>query len=152
MLISESKIDGSFPTAQFLIPGFSTPYRKDRNGNGGGILLYVRNDIPSKLLKNIHPPEIKFGNMFIEITQHKKKWLIGGSYNPIKSKIHEHTKYLSKCLDYFLSSYENIIILGYLNCEPFEPAISEFCDSYNLKHLIKVPTCYKNPDNPSVSI
>ena len=24
-----------------------------------------------------------------------------------------------------------------------------FCQSYNLKSLIKVPTCYKNPDSPS---
>ena len=30
MLISESKIDCSFPTGQFIIPGFSPPYRKDR--------------------------------------------------------------------------------------------------------------------------
>ena len=24
-----------------------------------------------------------------------------------------------------------------------------FCQSYNLKSLIKVPTCYRNPDSPS---
>ena len=24
-----------------------------------------------------------------------------------------------------------------------------FCDNYNLKSLIKQPTCYKNPDNPT---
>ena len=40
LLISETKIDSSFPTAQFEI-GYTT-YRLDRNSNGGGILLYVR--------------------------------------------------------------------------------------------------------------
>ena len=79
----------------------------------------------------------------------KKKWLIGGSYNPSKSTTLDHTNYLSKCLDYFSTSYDNIIILGDFNCEPSEPVISDFCDIYNLKNLIKVPTCFKNPTNPS---
>ena len=49
VLISETKIDSSFPTAQFKIEGYTT-YRLDRNSNEGGILLYVREDIPSTLL------------------------------------------------------------------------------------------------------
>ena len=50
LLISEIKIDESFPSAQFLLDGFSRPYRLDRCANGGGILLYVRDDISSCLL------------------------------------------------------------------------------------------------------
>ena len=49
-MISETKLDESFPIGQFLIDGCSVPFRLDRNKNGGGILLYVREDIPSKLL------------------------------------------------------------------------------------------------------
>ena len=33
-----------------MIEGFTTPYRLDRNGSGGGILVYIREDIPSKLI------------------------------------------------------------------------------------------------------
>ena len=150
LLITESKIDDSFPTNQFLIPGFSIPFRKDRNGNGGGILLYARNDIPSKMISNNNPPfENNYENIFIEINLYKKRWLIGCSYNPTKAMIYDHTNYLSKCLDHFSSSYENIIILGDLNSEICEPAMSEFCDIYNLKSLIRVPTCFKNPENPT---
>ena len=54
LLISETKIDSTFPDGQFLITGFSTPFRKDRNANGGGLLLYVTNDIPTKLLKTFN--------------------------------------------------------------------------------------------------
>ena len=50
-MISETKTDNSFPSANFLIDGFSQPYRIDRNSSGGGIMLYVREDIPSNLLK-----------------------------------------------------------------------------------------------------
>ena len=49
-MISETKLDSSFPEGQFLIPGYSSPYRLDRNCRWGGIMLYVREDIPSKLL------------------------------------------------------------------------------------------------------
>ena len=48
LLISETEIDSSFPTALFKI-GYTT-YRLDRNSNGGSILLYVREDISSTLL------------------------------------------------------------------------------------------------------
>ena len=41
----------SFPTAQFQINGFSSPYRLDRNARGRGFLLYLIEDIPSKLFK-----------------------------------------------------------------------------------------------------
>ena len=50
LMTSETKLDESFPIGQFLIDGYSVPFRLDRNENGGGILLYVRDDIPSKLL------------------------------------------------------------------------------------------------------
>ena len=35
LVINETKIDESFPTAQFKIDGFSTPFRLDRNKHGG---------------------------------------------------------------------------------------------------------------------
>ena len=99
LLISESKIDDSFPKSQFSIPGFSIPYRKDRDCAGGGILLYIRQDIPSKLLNNFHSTfDTKYENMFVEINLHKRKWLIGGSYNPTKSMIRHHTNYLCKSM------------------------------------------------------
>ena len=86
LLITESKLNNSFPSAQFQINGFSSPYRFDRNPHGGGILLYVKKDIPLKLLNGI---EFKgdLEAMFVEINFKKKKWLLSCSYNPQKSKI-----------------------------------------------------------------
>ena len=34
--LTESKLDSSFPTNQFLIEGYSKPFRFDRNRNGRG--------------------------------------------------------------------------------------------------------------------
>ena len=35
-MISETKINESFPNGNFIIEGFSTPYRLDRDSKGGG--------------------------------------------------------------------------------------------------------------------
>ena len=44
------KIDTSFPSGQFIIPSFAPPYRFDRNSNGRGLLLCLREDIASKII------------------------------------------------------------------------------------------------------
>ena len=41
LMTSESKLDGTFPSSQFQIYGFRTPYRLDRNHGGGEILLFL---------------------------------------------------------------------------------------------------------------
>ena len=51
ILLSETKLDDSFPSAQFMLKNYGIPYRLDRNSNGGGLLLYVPEDIPYKFLK-----------------------------------------------------------------------------------------------------
>ena len=50
LMISETKTDDNFPVCYFLIEGFCTPYRLDRNSKVECISLYVRNDIPSNLV------------------------------------------------------------------------------------------------------
>ena len=49
-MISETKVDDSFPNGQFFLDGFGTPFRLDQNRNGGGIMLFIRNDIPAKVV------------------------------------------------------------------------------------------------------
>ena len=51
LMISETKLDGTFPHALYHLKDFSNPYRLDRNPLGGGILVYVRDNIPSSLVK-----------------------------------------------------------------------------------------------------
>ena len=50
LTIQETKLDSSFPSEQLMLTGYSAPYRLDRNRAGGGVMTYVREDIPSKLL------------------------------------------------------------------------------------------------------
>ena len=52
-LVSESKLDHTFPSKQFRINGYKI-FRLDRNRFGGGITLYINTDIPYKPLKNMN--------------------------------------------------------------------------------------------------
>ena len=47
LVIYETKLDETFPSSQFHMNGFSLPYRLDRNCHGGGVMIFVRKDIPS---------------------------------------------------------------------------------------------------------
>ena len=131
LLISETKIDSSFPTTQFLINGFTT-YRRDRNRNGGGMLLYIRKDIPSN---SLHTDDTIEG-FHIKISIRKKKWFLGCSYNSHKRFISSHLKELGKNL-HFNSKYNNLILLGDLNAEPTNEALNDFCQVYDCSNIIK---------------
>ena len=146
LMIPETKIDDSFLARQFYIEGYSPPYRLDRNCDGGGIMIYVREDIPSKEIESNSSIEC----IITELNLGKKKWLLCGSYNPHKNLIYQHLNVLCKSLDTLLTKYDNVFLMGDFNADKNQENLVDFCQLYNLKHLIKVPTCYKNPDNPSV--
>ena len=99
LLLTETKIDASFPNTQFRIDGFSAPFRLDRNRFGGGVLIYVREDIPCKqLTKHILPDDIE--GIFVEINLRKTKWLLFGGYHPPRQQA-----------EYFLNMLIMLLIL-----------------------------------------
>ena len=71
------------------------------------------------------------------------------SYNPSRSNIDFHLEHLNRNLALYSSCYANFMIIGDPNVEANNSAMSIFCDTYNLKNLIKEPTCYKSPNKPS---
>ena len=72
LVITETKLGNTFPVSQFHIDGLSIPYRLDRNRNGGGVIVYVREDISSKLLsKHFFKDDIE--GLFAEINFKKSK-------------------------------------------------------------------------------
>ena len=70
LIISETKLDDSFPDGQFLIEGCHVPFRFDRNKYGEGIILYVRQEAPPKVLYHDFPFAVIF---FVEINLRKRK-------------------------------------------------------------------------------
>ena len=145
MLVSETKIDDSFPQGQFVIDGFSAPYRLDSNCLDGGLMLFVRDDIPSNLLKIEEKPVEYF---YVELNLRNSKWLVNCSYNPYKNSIGNRLDRISESLDLLSSDYEKMIFLGDFNVTDDEHHMKSFWKNYGLKNLIRQSTCYKNPRNP----
>ena len=134
LVISETKLDESFPVGQFKIPGFAIPFRRGRNEFGGGIMVFVREDITAKQIFN---ETLNIEGLFIELIFRKKKWLLSCSYNPNKKLISDHLEILRRNLDLYSAKYENMILIGDFNVEINQPNMKSFFDSYTLTSLIK---------------
>ena len=110
LLLSETKIDSSFHTAQFHVDGY-TIHRRDRDENDG-LLLYVREDVSSALLKT----DSKIEAFYLELIIRKKKWLLCCSYNPNKTFITKHLAEIGRNRDLFSSKYDwEILILNHVS-------------------------------------
>ena len=68
-MISETKLDSSFSKGQFKLHGYSESYIFYWHGNSGGILLFIREDIPSKLKES----QLRREGFFTELNLRRKK-------------------------------------------------------------------------------
>ena len=140
-MISEKKIDNSFPKGQFLIKIFCEPFRIDRNIHGGGILFYVGEDITVKLL-SVEPLPTEC--IFFKINLRKRKWLVCCSCNPHKDNISNHLQLIRKKLCLYSSNYEYMILVGEFNSEKNYKCMIYFCESHNLSNLVRVNLLQKS--------
>ena len=129
LLITESKVDSKFPVNQFYLNDYNVPYRNDRNTNGNGILVYVCDDIRSRIIECENLPNSSEG-FVIELLFNFKKWLLICSFKPHRNSIKEHMQVLSCCLNQNIQKYENIILTRDHNAEFTETSMQEFCESY----------------------
>ena len=144
--IAETKLDSTYPTQQFKIPGFRDPYRLDGpkvKDPSGGLLVYVRNGIASKLLNNF-----KLANHMqilpIEINLKKSKWLLLPIYRPPSMDKNAFNENLGDLIEFYSKTYENYLILGDFNLETSDSSMISLMDSHDLFSLIREPTCFKS--------
>ena len=145
LVITETKTDATFPLIQFAIQGYSKPYRFDRNRNGGGVFIYVREDISSRELKIHNTPE-DIESIFIEINLIKTRWLFCGCYHSPSQSGYYFFENIGKALDL---KHDKFMLVGDFNAEESEPCLSQFLYECNVKNIVKENTCFKNALNPS---
>ena len=75
LVLCETKLYASFTERQFFLTGFKKLYRLDRNTHGGGIMVYVRDDLPSVELKK-HTFSKEMEVIFVEINLRKNNFLL----------------------------------------------------------------------------
>ena len=70
-VVTETKIDEAYPTSQLKFEGFGSPFRLDRNKHGGGVMVYIREYLPCKLI----PLHKKPKDILFELTLRNKNGL-----------------------------------------------------------------------------
>ena len=117
LVITETKIDSTFQLNQFAVQGYSKRYRFDRNTNGGGVYIYVRED------------------MFC------------GCYHPPSQSDLYFFENIGKPLDKYSKHYDKFMLAGDFNAEESERCLSQFLYEYNTKNIVKENTFFKNALN-----
>jgi hypothetical protein len=144
LAINETKIDSSILNAEIHIDNY-TIVRFDRNRFGGGVALYIKNNIPYTERKDLVPDYLEM--TCVEITrQHSKPLLIATWYRPPNSELDIFTNFelfLFKC------DMENkeLFLVGDLNCDVNKLApdsqthkLQNLCSLYQLTQVINEPT------------
>ena len=116
LVLSETKIDNSFPSARFSIPDYEIQARRDRHKNGGGLVEFVKKGLIFKQLKNFETSTTEC--ICSEIIICKRKWLFFSIYRTRSNEnlevfVEELTNSFSKTSE----SHEHFIIMGDFNID-----------------------------------
>ena len=123
-------------------------FPKYKNKNGGGLILYVNEGIPGKLINSY---DFKEGSEIIvfEFSISNKKLLLLGNYKSHSQNELFFMNEIKLSLSISSSSYENFLLLGDFNLFTENPNFKNLLDSFNLESPIKITTCYKSLSSPT---
>ena len=139
-IAAETKINESFPTAQFAIDGFHKPLRLDATDKSGGLLVYVRSYLPLRQLTK-HEISSDMQALVFEINLRKEKWFFLSIYKPPSQSCQYFLDSLHDIIDFYSGVYDNHIMLGDFNMDPSHTPLSAIMEHYNYNNLIKNSTC-----------
>ena len=114
----------------------------DVSSRRGGLLVYIKSSLPSKLLTKFK----LLNNIQIipfELNRRKDKWLFVSIYKPPLQNNQCFFSILSDLLDFYSNEYDNKVVLGNFNLEPSNSSMVSLMDSQNFVSLIKNKTCFK---------
>jgi len=150
LCLSETKIDDSFPNAQFDVKGF-TMHRMDRNEHGGGLLCYVNSNVPHRCRKDIAYNKDGIESIVVEVKfEHEKQMFIFMYKQPSVSK-HCLVHALDLMYNKSICECKSVYVVGDLNVNLLKEG-HDLADSLQLlgiKNVVKGPTCSKNVLSPS---
>ena len=147
LMLQEAKLDDFFPNAQFNIHGYVI-HRIDHKSNSGGIIAYVRSDIPQKKVDLYVIASLNKGIIelqALEITVNDEKWLVINMYKDPKTPDAIFINHLDKLLSTYCSQYTNVAIYGDINVNMLKNnSISDVIDVHGMKNIVIKPTCFKS--------
>ena len=148
IFLTETKIDSSYPSAQFQLEGYHN-YRKDRAKGGGGVMAYVSSKIISRQMKL--PKQYKLIEVLpIKTMINNNDVLFVGIYRPPKATGSNYYLKLeaelnSLCM-WATMECATVILTGDLNLDRLRPESTEgkllinLEEVYGLECLVTEPT------------
>lgn len=145
LAINETRLDGSVPNESVHIPNYQI-VRNDRNRNGGGVCIYIRNSVnfvdKSRLILN----EIEA--LCIEINKPQSKpFVVMSCYRPPNADAKQFFENLQLIVNRLDSGNTELFILGDLNCNMLpshnnspKNELNSLCELHQLDQLISTPT------------
>ena len=138
-------MDGSFPNSQFSVNDFDI-LRKDTTAASGGLMVYIRWDIPHRRLTAAEYNKYGIETICIEVLLGNTKTVFACTciykHPLVKNNIFKSA--FSFISDQLFRNCTDTIFIGDMNCDPNKNnVIKDICDTYNLCNLIKDPTCHK---------
>ena len=157
LVLAETKVDNSFPNAQFLIENYHLPTRRDNNKYRGGIIEYIRKGLIRRGLPKF---ELKsFESICSELTVNKNKWAILSVYRtPKYSNLRIFFDELHISLGKLSTKYDNIVVMGDINIDGDKGAmlgnnlLSILMDTFAFSNLIKDKTCITWNSQSSIDV
>ena len=145
--VLETKIDESFPDAQFHPQDYAIT-REDVSEKSGGIMTFIRSDIPFNRKYEIEINNEAFHSLCVQISVNKEKWLIASIYRPPSTDPNVFLDNLNTLIDRMLSITDMIIIMGDTNIDILKndsrcSALKDLLNGCNLQTIVKEPTCFK---------
>ena len=149
LVISETKLDETYPGSQFAIPGFRI-CRSDRNIYGGGVMVFVRSDMCFTVIKElgdnngIDASNFRTDHIILKV-KIAKSWLtVMAIYRP-PSIPSSQWKFELRMLFEVVTTFSNdIMCVGDFNSNMLDPKggghLEDLLEVYGLRNLIKLPT------------
>ena len=109
-LFSETKLDETFPHQKFKIHGYKM-YRRYRNKHDSGVLCYVNENIPCKIV-NVEGVPDDCEIILIEFSIKTRKCLCIGLYKPPSQNDSYFLDNLSLILNKLACHFDNFLLMG----------------------------------------
>ena len=149
---AETKLDATFNQNCFSVPDYKS-FRQDRNSSGGGLMVYVRSNLPVR-----HRPDLELESpaetIVLDVCINNRKWAVVGAYRPPWVDNKRFSDIVTKGTDKIATQFDNILILGDLNYDCMDKSkgstLFDLCDIFDFRNLIKSPTCFTKNFTPSL--
>ena len=156
LAVSETWLSSLDSDGEIILPGFQAPFRKDRNTKGGGVCIFLSNQLSGKRRGDLEDPELELLWVEIKLSGYHRSLLVGCCYRPPQSG-----KLFFEKLEATLNKVINqdILLLGDFNAKnsewfnedctnPNGIALKDLTDHFDLTQLCRRATHLNHDGEP----